>query len=81
VEGAIFLVCIAIYVRSTRPVDRIGSLGFWAFLAVSAAMWVSIPWSPPPPSPQALAWFSFGGWLLVAWAAWYDRHRQVKVAP
>lgn len=80
VEGAIFLVGIAIYVRITRPVDRIGSVGFWVFLVVSAAMWASSPWSPPPPSPQALAWFSFGGWLLVAWAGWTDRHRQVKIA-
>ena len=80
VEGALYLVGIALYVRSTRPVDRIGSLGFWAFLVVCAAMWASSPWSPPPPSPKALAWFSFGGWLLVAWAAWSDRHRAIKAA-
>jgi hypothetical protein len=80
VEGALFLVGIALYVRSTRPVDRIGSLGLWAFLVVSAAMWASSPWSPPPPSPQALAWFSFGGWLLVAWAGWSDRHRESRIA-
>ena len=80
VEGGIFLVGIAIYVRNTRPVDRIGSVGFWAFVVVSAAMWASSPWSPPPPSAQALAWFSFGAWLLVAWAAWSDRHREVESA-
>lgn len=80
VEGGIFLAGIAIYVRNTRPVDRIGSIGFWAFVVVSAAMWASSPWSPPPPSAQALAWFSFGAWLLVAWAAWSDRHREVKSA-
>lgn len=80
VEGALFSVGIVLYVRNTRAVDRIGSLGFWAFLVVCAAMWASSPWSPPPPSADALAWFSFGGWLLVAWAAWSDSHRAIKVA-
>lgn len=55
--------------------DHIGSIGLWAFLLVSAAMRASGPWSPPPPSAQALAWFALGAYLLVAWAGWADRHR------
>jgi len=77
VEGAIFIIEIAMYVRSSRAVDRIGSIGFWAFVLVCAALWLSSPWSSPPPSAQALAWFSLGGWLLVAWAGWSDLHRIV----
>jgi hypothetical protein len=77
-EGALFLTGIVIYVRTTRALDRIGSFGFWAFIVVSTALWASVPWSPPPPSAQALAWFSFGSWLLVAWAGWADRHREVR---
>jgi hypothetical protein len=80
VEGGLFLAGIVFYVRNTRPVDRVGSIGLWSFLIVSAAMWASSPWSSPPPSPQALAWFSFGGWLLVAWAGWFDRHREIELA-
>lgn len=79
VEGGIFLAGIVLYVRSTRAVDRIGSVAFWAFIAVSAAMWAAGPWSPPPPSPRTLAWLSLGGWLLVAWAGWADHHRAVSV--
>jgi len=75
VEGAMFLCGIALYVRSTRAVDRIGSIALWAFLILSAAMWASGPWSPPPPSADALAWFALGAYLLVAWAGWADRHR------
>lgn len=78
VEGALFLGGIALYVRATRPVDRIGSWGLWTFLIVSAAMWASTPWSVPPPSPRALAWFALGAWLLVVWAAWADRHRAAR---
>lgn len=80
VEGAMYVLGIAIYVRATRPVDRIGSYALWSFLLLSAAMWASSPWSAPPPSPRALAWFALGGWLLVTWAGWADRHREVRVA-
>ncbi len=78
VEGALFLAGIALYVRATRPVDRIGSWALWTLLVLSAAMWASSPWSVPPPSPRALAWFSLGAWLLVAWAGWADRHRAAR---
>jgi hypothetical protein len=30
---------------------------------------------PPPPSGAAIAWTDMGQWLVVAWAAWVDRHR------
>lgn len=78
VEGALFVAGIALYARATRPADRIGSIGLWTFLLVSTILWVTVPWSPPPPSPRALAWFSCGSWLLVAWAAWADRHRVAR---
>ena len=78
VEGALFVAGIALYARATRPADRIGSLGLWTFLLVSTILWVTVPWSPPPPSPRALAWFACGSWLLVAWAAWAGRHRLAR---
>lgn len=77
VEGAVYLIGIAIYVRATRPIDRIGSIGLWALLLSCALMWASSPWSSPPPSPRALAWFSQAVWLLIMWAWWVDRHRVV----
>jgi len=80
VEGALFVAGIALYARATRPADRIGSIGLWTFLLVSTILWVTVPWSPPPPSPRSLAWFSCVSWLLVAWAAWADRHRVARGA-
>ena len=75
VEGLIYLIGISIYVRTTRATDRIGSIGLWTFLIFSALTWASGPWSAPPPSPRALAWFAQGVWLLILWAWWVDRHR------
>lgn len=81
VEGALFALGIALYLRGTRARDRIGSIGLWGFLVVSAAMWASAPFSAPPADVRVLAWASLGGvTALVAWAAWVDRHRAVRPA-
>ena len=76
VEGALYILGIALYVSGARAKDKIGSIALWTFLLFSAIVWASGPWSPPPPSQRGLAWFSFLGWLLVAWTAWADRHRR-----
>jgi hypothetical protein len=75
VEGLLFLAGITIYVRVTRPRDRIGVWAFWSFLLVQAVLWASGPWTAPPPSAAAVAWVSLGAWLFVLWAWWADRHR------
>jgi hypothetical protein len=75
-EGLMFTGAVALCVRSTRAIDRTGHIAFWSFILISAAMWASGPWSPPPPDARSLAWFALGSWLLVAWAGWADRHRQ-----
>jgi hypothetical protein len=38
-------------------------------------MWAASLWSPPPPSVEALGWFSLIGWIVVPWAALADRNR------
>ena len=76
VEGALFLAAIALYTRTTSPVDRVGSIGLWTFLFFLTVIWVSGPWSPPPPSERVLAWVALSVWLLVGWAGLVDRHRR-----
>jgi hypothetical protein len=49
-------------------------MAFWSLVIISTVMWLATPWSPPPPSPQALGWFALAGWILVPWAGWADRH-------
>ena len=78
IEGVMFTVAVALYVRATRASDRVGVVAFWSFILISAAMWASSPWSPPPPSARALAWFALGAWLLLVWAGWADRHRHAR---
>jgi hypothetical protein len=78
IEGLMFTGGVVLYLRATRAVDRVGVVAFWSFILISTLMWASGPWSPPPPSSRALAWFALGSWLLVVWAQWADRHRRTR---
>jgi len=78
VEGAIFAIGISMYVRATRARDRIGSIGFWALIVFQIAIWVSQPWSPPPPNVEMLGIVGNASWLFVMWAWWIDKHRQQR---
>ncbi|MFZ5623371.1 MAG: metal-dependent hydrolase [Gemmatimonadota bacterium] len=75
VEGALFVLGIWFYLRTTRPRDAVGRWAFWALMALSAVMWV--PFSPPPPNAKALTTLAYVGWLVPLWGAWFDRHRDV----
>ena len=78
VEGALFVGGAALYLRATRACDRIGAWGLWSLLSVSTAIWIANPLSAPPPSEAAVAWVTLSLWLLVAWAAWADQHREAR---
>ena len=81
VEGLLFGAAIYLYVRATRPIGRIGSFALWSLLLLQAAIWISGPWSPPPPSARAIAWVCLAGALFVPWAAWIDKHRSARAFP
>jgi len=75
VEGLLFALGLFLYLRTTQPVDLLGSIVFWFWVAVSTFMWAGQPWSPPPPNQRSLALFSLVVWLLPLWAGWADSHR------
>ena len=78
VEGLLFGAAIFLYLRASRARDRIGSFALWSLLLFQAMIWLSGPWSPPPPSARAIAWVGLAGVLFVPWAAWIDRHRSAR---
>ena len=75
VEGALFAGAIAAYLRGTRPRGAAGTWAFWSLVALTTAIWISSPWSPPPPSVRAIAWVGVALWLFVPWGSWIERNR------
>jgi len=79
VEAAMFAIGILIYRDTTKPRDRIGSVGMWAFIVFLAVFYIVNAAGVPPPNERVLAWGALSGWLLPLWAWWFDRHRDVNV--
>lgn len=77
-ELGVFLLGLALYVRTTRATDRIGRWGLWAMAGLLALIYLSSLWGPPPPGERALAYTTLGVWLFVPWSWWVDRHRELR---
>ena len=75
VELTIFAAGVWLYVRTTRALDRTGSIALWSLVGFLLIVYFSNLFGPPPPDVTALAWVGQAQWLLVIWAFWIDRHR------
>lgn len=76
-ELGLFAIGVAIYLRATQPCDRIGSWALCGLLVFLGVVYLGNVFGPPPPNIQAVAWTALAMWLLVLWAHWADRHRDV----
>jgi len=77
VEGLIFAAAVVVYTRFTRAKERIGTIAWWALIAVLLALYLPVPWSPPPPSVGAVALVGIAAVAIFApWAYWIDRNRE-----
>ncbi len=75
VEGGLFLVAIGMYVRAYKPRAAVGRWALWALVALTGFIWITLPWSPPPPSSNAAAGMALALLIFPFWGAWIDRHR------
>ena len=78
VELGIFTVGLWLYLRTTRALDRFGSIALWSLVGFLLVVYFSNLFGPPPPNVTALAWVGQAQWLLVIWAFWIDRHRAAE---
>jgi hypothetical protein len=76
IELAFYLGGLAIYLRTTRARDRIGTWALWTMVVVLAAFYAASLVSPPPPNVPTLAVMTLGLWLFIPWGWWIDRHRE-----
>src|SRR2546423_10075490 len=77
VELVMFAVGIFLYLQTTRPKDKLGSVAFWAFAITLVGLYAATLFAPPPSSVKKLAIGALFSWLFVAWAWWFDDHREV----
>lgn len=75
VEGAMFAVGLALYLRLTRPRNATGRWALAGFVALLLVAYLGSTFGPPPPSMKAVAWTTLLCWLFPFWAAWIDRNR------
>lgn len=75
VEGLLLVVGVELYRRRAPARDAIGRWALAALVGLVAVIWISGPFSPPPPSARAIAVVGLATWLLPLWAGWIDRHR------
>lgn len=76
VELLIFGAGAFLYLKTTRAVDRTGSIGLWALLTFFVVVYMANIFGDPPPNTTALAWVGQAQWVLVLWGYWIDRHRR-----
>lgn len=77
-EAAIFAAGALAYLRTTPPLDRIGTYALWPMLSFMAITWVMNFFGPPPPGVGAIKVVALAAWIYVPWSAWADRHRTNK---
>lgn len=77
-ELLLFGIGVWLYNKHTKPLNRQGSIGFWALVAFLLVIYAANLLGPPPPSTTAVAWSAQALWLLVAWGFWVDHNRARK---
>ena len=76
VEGGLFVAAIVMFVRASTARDSSGTWSLWTMVGLSSLIWATQPWSPPPPTPNAVAGVALTLVLLPVWGHWIDRHRR-----
>ena len=78
VELLLFAAGVAVYLRTTRAKDRIGSLALWSLLVFLLLVYFASAFSAQVPTPRQLAWSGLLIWIFVPWGYWIDRHREFR---
>jgi hypothetical protein len=77
-EGLIFGAGIFLYLQVTRAKDKTGIYAFWALIVFLIIIYFNNLFGPPPPSAEPIGYVGLAQWLLIIWAYWIGRHREIR---
>jgi membrane-bound metal-dependent hydrolase YbcI (DUF457 family) len=66
------------YLRYTRAQDKIGTWALWSVVVALLLIFAISFVTPPPGSEQAVGWSALVLWVFIPWAAFADRHREIR---
>ncbi len=75
-EFTFFFAGFGIYIACTKAKDAIGAVAPWVLGVLLAGFYVGNLFSPPPPSPDFVAWVTLSLLLIYPLAHWIDGHRK-----
>jgi hypothetical protein len=79
VEAVLFGFGIWLYLKQTKPKDKIGVYAFWGFVIALLLAYAAAAFGPPPPqSVRKLAIITLCTAVLIPWAWWFDSHREAN---
>lgn len=78
IELVVFGAGLWSYLSYTRAQDKIGMWALWSLVAALLLIFTVGFVSPPPNSEQAVGWSALVLWVFIPWAAFADRHREVR---
>jgi hypothetical protein len=77
-ELLVFVPSVLLYARTTKARDRVGSIAFWVYVVFLVLIYFGAMFGPPPANVKSAASGALVMWLLLPWAAWFDRHREAQ---
>ena len=80
VEGVLFVIGMALYMRATRAKNAVGRWSVWLLAVLLVAAHLAGLYTPPPPSVEAIGWAGQIGWIFIGLGYWVDRNREVSKA-
>jgi hypothetical protein len=81
VEGGLWALALALYVRGSRARSRGSLFAFWSGAALATLIWFGNIAGPPPANPATAPMASLVVFMLVVgWAYWIDRRGAFRTA-